>query len=50
MQKEVTNKEREIRGQEKEAMTTQQITTTTNANIMRIQKVERQERTIFNNI
>jgi hypothetical protein len=51
MQKEVGNKGGEIKRQEKEAMTTQRIATTTNANIMRIQRqVKRQERIIFNNV
>jgi hypothetical protein len=48
MQKEVANKGREIKRQEKEAMTTQRIATTTNANIMRIQRrVDRREKTIL---
>jgi hypothetical protein len=38
MQKEVANKEREIRRQEKEAKTTQQIVIIANANIMKIQR------------
>jgi hypothetical protein len=38
MQKEVANKEREIKRQEKEAMTTQRAIITSNANIMRIQR------------
>ncbi len=51
MQKEVVEKEREIRRHEKEARTTQQIIIVANANIMRIQmQVERRERTIFNSV
>jgi hypothetical protein len=38
VQKEVANKEREIRRQEKEAKNTQQATIVANANIMRIQR------------
>jgi hypothetical protein len=36
--KKIANKKREIKRQEKEAKTTQRITATTNANIMRIQR------------
>jgi hypothetical protein len=47
--KEVVDKEKEIRRQEKEARTTQRATTVANANIMRIQRyVESREITIFN--